>query len=62
MSNLVLDRLVEEKAQTDPELRKRRPLLSTARAMGDEELLEKLLPLFGDLDREAFRRLCCGKR
>ncbi len=53
-----MDRLVEEKARTDPELRARRPLLSTARTLSDQELVEKLQPLFGELDRETFRQLC----
>ncbi len=51
MSFAALDRLAEEKMRTG------RPLLSTARSLSDEELLEKLLPLSGDLDREIFRQM-----
>ncbi len=58
LSFVAMDRMVEEKARTDPQLRARRPLRPTARALSDEELLDKLQPLFGDLDCENFRRLC----
>ncbi len=60
MSFSALDRLVEEKMRTDSELRQRRPVLSAARTLSDQELLEKLLPVFGDLDRETFRQLCAS--
>lgn len=60
MSFVALNRQVEEGMRTDPELRQRRPLLSTARTLSDQELLEKLLPVFGALDREAFRQLCAS--
>ncbi len=51
MSSDAIDRLVEERLRDDPEL-------SVARTLSDEELLEELRPLFGDLDRETFRQLC----
>lgn len=60
MSFVALDRQIEEKMRTNPELRQRRPVLSTARTLSDQELLKKLAPVFGDLDQETFRQLCAS--
>ncbi len=57
-SFVALDRLAGEKVRADPEPRRRRPVLATARTLSDLELVEKLLPVFPNLDRETFRQLC----
>lgn len=59
-SFIYLNRLVEEKIRASPGLYTKRPVLSTARALEDEQLLEKLLSLSGNLDRETFRQLCAS--
>jgi len=55
-----LDREAEERIRSDAELRQRRPVLSTARTLSDQELLEKLRPVLGELDRQTFRKLCAS--
>jgi tetratricopeptide (TPR) repeat protein len=62
---VTLDRMVEEKRLSDEELRRAleesgRPLRSSAAALSDEKLLQKLRSLGCDLDRAGLERLCEG--